>query len=57
MTTKKTAVLSTRVPMDVYLKVQYFAKKRGMNISDWLKPIVYRAINAGQPTTTRHPKA
>lgn len=48
MATKKTAVLSTRVSRDVYLKVKYYAEKRGLNISDWLKPIIMRAINPGK---------
>ena len=52
MATTKTAVLSTRVPRDVYLKVKYYAEKRGMNISDWLKPIVLRALNPGKRYNT-----
>lgn len=38
MTTTKTAVLSSRVPMDVYLKVKQHAENTGTNMSDWLRP-------------------
>ena len=48
MTTKKTAVLAVRVPMDVYLKVRYYSAKRGLSVSDWIKPIILRAITPGK---------
>ena len=48
MTTTKTLVLATRVPRDIYLLVKYYADKKSMTVSDWLKPIIIRALNPGK---------
>lgn len=55
MTTTKTATISCRLPTATILKVKYFASLRGITVSDWLKPIILQATQAGK-RGTKHPK-
>jgi hypothetical protein len=48
MTTKKTATVSCRLPTATVIKIQYYAKLKGATVSDWLKPIILRALSAGK---------
>ena len=48
MTTKKTRTIACRVPINVYNRVVLYSKDRDMTISDWLKPIIIRAVFPGK---------
>lgn len=46
---RNTTVIGLRVPDEVYFTIKAYANKRGLSISDWIKPIVLRALFVGKP--------
>lgn len=43
-----TSVLAARVPNELYDRVANLAIKKGVTVSDWLKPIIERAAYPGK---------
>ena len=48
MATKKTRTIACRVPINIYNRVVLYAKDRDITVSDWLKPIIIRAVYPGK---------
>ena len=48
MATKKTKTIACRVPITIYNRVVLYAKDRDITVSDWLKPIIVRAVYPGK---------
>ena len=60
MATKKTRTIACRVPINIYNRVVLYAKDRDITVSDWLKPIIIRAVYPGKkgkpaPSITTYP--
>jgi len=48
MSTKKTKTIACRVPITIYNRIVLYAKDRNVTVSDWLKPIILRAVFPGR---------
>jgi hypothetical protein len=36
------------IPIDIYRKIENYATKRGISPSEWIVPVLLRAINVGR---------